>query len=725
MNRSENTGRFDPVLLLIFALAATAGALIVKQTSTWSVMPDELIYTQMGRSVSQTILPIPMLQGVFTRAFQMAYPTLIAPLVGGAPMPHVYSWIAVINAVLMASACIPAYLLTSWMTGSRGAARLVALSISLTPWLILSSSVLPDSMAFAACTWGVYAIARTAGPGERAWRGDLIALAALLMAFVVRNQLILLLGVWFGAVICAQAAASWAGSTAASGSGARLRRAAADVLRLPLARPIPIFVFIATALTVLLRPEWILGYYTSVATSIGNDVSQQFNPLKELANHASILALGAGVLPAVLGLPWLLAALGRPASARENTTAVTIALALLGTLLVATNFDMRFDPSDRVIERYVFCAAPLLMVAMAGFFKHPPKTLAGFALPALLATLLLGVTTPYGLDSKLNRSLNQVFSPTQMTLIDWQWLADKLHTTIFAMLILLTLLACAGVWWAVNNGRASAARNAAFVIVTLVLAQATLSNVPSTIREQNRVAVQAYGHRTKAQKRWIEVATGDRPWALAYSKRSLTMKPLKTGKALESRELWRDTVFYNRGLTSIYQPFGDATDLSTPIPGVTYDVTPDLGTGVVTRSAEDDSRFILLARSDPHWAPQPTGRTVARGKFVLYPVGQRIRAAWAIYGLTPDGFIPPGGAKVRIWAPQDATGVKTVELKIRVTGADPRTVTVGAIMQPGGAVTMPLARGAKKSLVSEVSYEVRDGSLAVDDVRVRRGRGAR
>lgn len=726
MNKTGKHSRFDPVLLLIFALAATAGALIVRKTSTWSVMPDELIYTEMGRSVGETILPVPMLQGVYVRVFQMAYPALIAPLVSAIPMPTAYSWIAVLNAILLASACIPAYLLTSWMTGSRGAARLVALSISLTPWLILSSSVLPDSMAFAACTWAVYAIARTAAPGERAWRGDLLALLALGLAFLVRNQLILLLGVWIGAVVIAQASASWVRADDAAEGTTRgpIKRVGSDLLRLPLTRPLPLGIFIAAVLIVLLKPTLILGYYVAVVTGVGSDAAQQYSLLTELGNHASVLALGVGCLPVVLGLPWLLAALGRPASQRENVTAVTIGLTVLAMLLVATNFDMRFDPTDRVIERYIFCAAPLLMVAMAGFFHSPPKSLIGFALPALLATLLLGVTNPYGLDTALNRSLNQIFSPTQLTLIDWQWLADQLHTSLFSMLIILMLIFCSGAWWAVNRGRAVAARNIAFMIVALVLIQATLANVPETLRAEERSAIASFGPRTPSQKRWVEVATGNKSWSIAYSRRSITTNPLKRGRPIESREAWRDVVFYNRRLEAIYQPHYPDVDLSTPIPGLGFDVTPDWKSGIVTRSPHDDSRFILLAKKDPHWAPQPTGATSENKNFILYPVGATLRAAWTIRGLTQDGLIPKTGAKVRIWAPQKS-GVKTVRLTVKIAGRDARTVTLGAAMQPGGAVTLPLARGRQVSQVTEVTSNVQSGSLAVDSVKVRRGRGAR
>ncbi len=717
--------RFDPVLAAIVVLAATGGALLIGQARNWVVMPDELIYTEMSRSVAGSLAPLPGLQGRWAGIYQVLYPTLISPLAGALRMTDAYSWIVVLNATVMASAAIPAYLLASWATESRAAARWVALCTVVTPWLVFATKVLPDATAYAAAAWAFYAIARTAGPSERPLKGDLLALLAVLVAYLARSQFLLLVAVWVGAVVLAQLAQGFADGG--------WRGAGRSLLRTPLTRPVPVFVFIAVVLLVKLKPIWIVGTYLAV-TNTGTDPFASEGIVKELINHASTVGLGIAALPVVLGLPWLLTALTRIKDRRQNNTAILILLATGVVLYVGASFDMRFDPTDRVIERYVFYVAPLWFVAMAAFFRRPPTNLPAFALPALAGALLLIATQPYGLDTALGRMTNRVFSPTQVVLIGWQKVADAIGTSISGLLIVLLLLVCAFAWWMLSRQKVSLAQDVCFGLVVAVLLAGTLSTVPDAVKAQNAAPIALFGKRTGLQKRWVEVTTGHKPYALAYAPRALLDRPIGGGPSVERRAAWRDLVFWNRRLAATYAPYRDFSVVRAPIPGHTYTMIPDWATGQIARSSYDDSEYLVQSDADPRFAPQSAAPPVRRAGFALYKLGQNFHAAWAIRGLTESGFVPPRGAMLRVWAPRGAkrsttlqirltieTTKKNAELKgFKIDGAgDVRTARDGlettftwkTKVTPGGRADFELVRGDGPAHVNRVSVsETSQGS---------------
>lgn len=672
------------------------GVLLVKGVRNWALMPDELIYTELARSIASSVIPIPRIRGEFVHIFQIGLPTMIAPVVGALKMPDAYKWIAILNACAMATAAIPGYLLANRITANRIVARWAALAIVVTPWLASATKAIPDALAYTLVLWAVYAIARTATEERKAWRSDLLTLLAIAAAFLARNQFVLLLGVWVGAVVISRAL------LAAADDGPRT--IARSLLRLPLERPIPIVAFVVVLAMLKFSPGWIVGAYTVAVTGGASSVAESSASglIGEMLSHASIVALGVATLPVALGLPWLLTGLTRIDRRAENDAAVVILLALLAITYVGADFDMRFDSSDRVIERYIFYTAPLWLVAMAAFFARPPKNILAFAIPALAAILLLGRTHPFGLDMPLNLQLNHATSPMQITLIAWQSVADWVGSNITGIAMILTTLMAAFAWWSVSSERSTLGAHVCFGVAVAVLLAGTIYTVPKVVATQNKVVEGERGKQSTAARTWADNAAGQGPFAIAFSPR-INAGAKRGIEPAEHVMGWYDLAFWNSGFQTLYVPSPGPQKAPTLLPGPNYPLLARWNDGRLVRAENDSSRFLLMAESDPNYAPQHTGTPVRRDGFVMYEAGENPYAAWAIRGLTRRGWVPPAGATLRVWAPRGASSETTT--RVRILTKNPKSSTIQirrATIKPGGHADFHLARTPGGSHIERV-----------------------
>lgn len=655
----QSQRRVDLWLVAIVLGSAISGALIVARARNWAVMTDELLYTGMARSIAQTFLPVTEVRGEYLPVNQLLFPTIIAPLVGALSMPVAYSLIAALNGVVFATAAIPAYLLTNLVTASRTAARWVALCTVVTPWLAFASKALPDPLAYVAVLWAAYAMVRTVGAHERPLKGDLLTLLAIALAYLVRNQFLLLVGVWVAAVVLCRI-----GETLGEKSWRELPR---ELIALLKARPLPFVTFILVILIVKFQPVWILGLYT-VTTSDTGGGAVPGGLIHAFFNHASVIALGVAGLPFVLGLPWLAVALTRVKERAQNDAAIVIVLLSCAVLVVAASFDIRFTESDRVIERYVFYFAPLMFVAMAAFFIMPPKNLAAFALPAIAGLLLLNVSEPFGLDQKLNLQINHVFSPMQIGLVVYQNAADAIGTSIFGLMTFAMIVLAGGAWWLIQSGRTTLALNTSFAVIFAVLLTTTIYAVPKVVNTQNEVINKTYGDRTNQEKAWIDNATQDEPVSLVYSPR-LDVTNKNEVKPAERVGNWWDLVFWNGSISAVYVPLaGDNPTKYSPLPGVAYTMKPNWETGELRRAPTDKAEYLAQSATSPSFAPQYAGAPIARAGYVTYDTGADATASWATQGLTARGWVPPSGATLRVWGSLDETRrIQIVQLTVATT----------------------------------------------------------
>lgn len=686
--------RIDWWLAAIVAVAAVVGAALVSRARNWGLMTDELLYVEMSRNVAGSLLPIPQSRGEFIHVVQVLYPILIAPLVGPMSMPLAYPLIAGFNAAVMATAAIPVYLLTHYASGSKVAARWAAACAVALPWLALASKLLPDAAAYTAMLWAIYAIARTAGggsdagAGRTAERGDALVLLAIVVAYLIRNQFIVLFAVWIAVVILRRIAEQIA--TTESRKPALLARATWDAIwRTPIERPIAVGAFVLVALILVFKPTWLLGFY-SATTGPDSPVAPQ-GLLDAAFDHLGVLAVALAGLPFVFGLPWLVNALFRIRDSAQHQTALTLFVASGVLLYVGASFNLRFGDAQ-VLERYVFYLAPLVLVAAACCFVKPPKKLALFALPAALGVLLLTITEPYGLSADVTVSVNHAFSPSQIGLVIFQKIGDALAMSISWLLLIVSTVVATAAWLLIRRGRETTALAIAFSLTLVALTATTAYSVVKAVDYQNEIAESVYGERTAEEKAWVDQAICEACTA------SIVFAPLVDVASLQNRDAdglrkvpvferlsnWWDLEFWNDDIGSYYTAGGAGPAGTNPVFGPLEPLELDWESGRIELTEGDDSEYMVVAERDPRFQPQSVLGTspIVRNGLALYRLTAPPTASWATQGLTRLGWIPADGARLRLYAPVDVPGNSLARVTMRLATAKPfsteRLEVVGA-----------------------------------------------
>src|SRR5581483_827884 len=151
------------------------------------------VYERLAISIARTHSPLPHVHGVLVRSLDQLYPLLIAPFFGSGLVPHDLTRAHFLNAWLMSSACIPVFLLSRRVTGSRSAAYLVAACSLLVPWFLYSPFLLTEVVAYPAFAWAMLAIERTTAAPSRG--ADALALLAIAVAFLARTEFLALVAI--------------------------------------------------------------------------------------------------------------------------------------------------------------------------------------------------------------------------------------------------------------------------------------------------------------------------------------------------------------------------------------------------------------------------------------------------------------------------------------------------------------------------------------------------
>ena len=173
----------------LVGLAAGAYSALNARVTVPTVFSDELIFISLAKSLARG--DGPLVRGVETLGYGLAYPALLAPLyalVGDGA--QAYQAAQVTNAVLMASAAVPTYLLAR-MVLERSDAVLVGGFTVGTPLLTYSGYVMTESLFYAAFFWTAYAVARALARPSTALQ--VVALGSLLGLCAVRPQAVVLI----------------------------------------------------------------------------------------------------------------------------------------------------------------------------------------------------------------------------------------------------------------------------------------------------------------------------------------------------------------------------------------------------------------------------------------------------------------------------------------------------------------------------------------------------
>jgi hypothetical protein len=606
--------RLNRSLIALVLLGAAALAALTLRVRDWVVMTDELQYAKLATHIGQTLSPIPTLRGVHVSSYAQVYPLLISPFYGTLSAPGAFRAAHLFNALLFASAAIPVYLLAREV-GVSSLWRLVCAALALVaPWNVEAAFVLTESAAYPVFCWTSLALLRAiTAPSQR---GDIIALAALVLAFFTRTQF-LALAVVLPLVVVAH-----------DGRAAHRRHRV-----LAVAYGVGLLGAIAIQLTGGI--DRVLGNYAVTATQ------GSLLPWKaiELAGaHIDLVGVGIGVLPLLLGGAWIVE------NAWRRSPFALYALATIVVLTLETaSYDARFGGGLTGIRgRYLFYLTPLLLIATARLLAErriPRAALAGVTLFFAITVLAHGFPRIAGLyvdapvavlNDAIQDSGGAPFVATLAIVLALAvtvppWTTRALAVTVVAFVFAASLTTSALAWSRLLGGNGPSGR--------------PVEGVPGLVLD------------------WVDTVL---PKGAHIAMIPYVTPPDWSHAAV----LWWDVEFWNN-VDRVFVVDGHWE--YAPFPN--RELQPNPVTGVIAGTG-DEPEYVVAAQADARM--RLAGGVVAQNYDLDIIQAERpYRALWESKGLDPDGWIIAGRrASIRIFAtPEHGTELVGIDVKLLdVTG---------------------------------------------------------
>jgi Dolichyl-phosphate-mannose-protein mannosyltransferase len=337
-------------LVAIIAASAAVRILFALRTPAPWILPDELVYTHLARSLAETGHFAVREQPFSAWSFGPLYPLLIAPLYRIASPGDAYVAVKTLNCVLFSLAAVPAYYLARRAVTQRSALILAALAVFV-PSAVYTSKVMTESLAYPVFLLAALMIVRVIETPSRA--GELAALAAIAAATLARGQLVVL----FPAFVITLLIVS-------------RRRLAAYPLTWVAA-------LVGIACLAVFRGE-LAGRHSEAlgAASVPTVAASFFNHLVEFNLYLGAIPVAALVF--ILGC------------AADRRLRIIGVLAATVTVLLATSsarYLVAVEGGDPALtfDRYLFYAAPLILIAFLAWLER------GAPRPPLLLTATVAV----------------------------------------------------------------------------------------------------------------------------------------------------------------------------------------------------------------------------------------------------------------------------------------------------------------------------------------------
>ena len=354
------------VAAIVCVSAVVRAAIGLGVPSPW-IFPDELLYSDLAKSIAAG--GEPAVRGVPTLGWGVVYPTLVAPAWALFDDPvSAYHAALAINALVMSSAAIPAYLLAR-MFVTRRASVLVAAATVLVPSMAYTGVVMTENACYPLFLLALLLVARAVRQPTAVHQ--VAALVALGAVALTRIQAAALVGAYAAAV------AIYAVTAPRAGRSAYLRRFAPSVLAVSAACAAPLLVSIA-------RGQGAFGWLGGRSGTF--DGLRLGEVPRWLAYLTADLLLYVAVVPAAATA----VAIGLGLSRRGSEPArlfSALALSTLGAVLVSVSVvsaSIDVDGTENLNERYVFYVVPLLFVGLASWIE------AGMPRPKRWAWVVLG-----------------------------------------------------------------------------------------------------------------------------------------------------------------------------------------------------------------------------------------------------------------------------------------------------------------------------------------------
>ena len=616
---------------------------ITTRVTDWFDLPDELVYERLAISIAKSGSPLPRIHGELVRSLDQLYPLLIAPFFRHGFVPQDLRQAHLLNAWLMTSACIPAFLLARRVTGRRWAAYVLAILTVCMPWLVYSPFLLTEVVAYPVVLWALVAMHSTIVSPSR--RNDLLALLGIAFAFLARTQFVVLAAVLPLALVAYELVRSPA-APARTRPWRALRGAAGGHRVAAWA-----YVLGATAAVVFVAS----GHRLFDLSIYGNELHGSLltsGSISSFAGHAADLSFGLGVLPFVVGTAWLLANLVRASETKElQAFACLGSVAVFVITLEATTFDQRLG--NFVLDRYLFYLVPVVVLAFVCALLDPHRPRFSALIPA--AVVAVGFATH--LQPTFTWSAGIQLDPDTPIATLYEPIARLAHgrsgaaaALVFATLLLTALF--------VLGAELLRPR-----LLTLALVVALVVGLPAeTAYTFNRLlGTDGASSRPLTQPMtgydWLDrmVGTHAEVTAIPYVVSSDYFVTLR---------YWRDFEFWNKSVAhDAYEPTGDLYSFLGMWPPKTI-LAFDPATGAVNVSP---SGLVIQSVTESRFRISGVSR-FQTPEVMLIKAVEPWRLDWLSFGLYDDGWTRPGvTARIRIFpAPgQHESVLRTLTLQIR------------------------------------------------------------
>jgi hypothetical protein len=631
--------------------------------SEYVVMPDELGYMKQAVWIAQHLGPSTTGDPWFNSYAQLG-PLLFAPAYGLFATPTAFDVSHVISAVVFVSSAIPVFILTRSVTRDGAAAVLAAALSIAVPWLAMTATLMTEPIAYPAFAWALLAMTRAL---ERpAWKRDVVALLAILVASLARTQLAILGPAFVAAALVFQIAPS---------GGARPRWTSA------LRAHWPLWVAAVVGAIALASPHT----RSSVLGSYAGPLAGNVLPAGTWADGRELLAyvvVGIGGLPLALAAAWVALTLARPAN---DTARAYAAVALcVGVLLVVMTGAFTVGYTAGFNDRYLFFIVPVLVVASVALLVERRPATAAIAIAGVLTGVLIAA-------SALAQSGPSLVAPSQTfhqvligrtgqlaSALGWSWLTMP---RLVGGLVALAAVAVALV------RRRWPARTVGLAVGAALL----LANVAQTTYTLHRTALTQAGVSPAflAGRDWLDrAAPGHGPIGAVLG---TMFEPASTPAA------WWDLDFWSKRLDRLYRLPGSAPDAQ----GFGTAVSLDERTG---RLSGLDDRALLVTTGEEKRFSLRGGRAVgASNGFVLWRAPRPYRAAWSLEAQSDIGDISVGNhGTLRVFGDGTA-GTRQVTLTVTTS---PYSQQGYALRARSGAVVRTPWVGLGKSRVIHLPLTV-------------------
>jgi len=440
---------------VVVVSAAVRIVLVGRSPAPW-IMVDELIYSELGKSVASDGRFL--VRGVPSTGYGFVYPLLIAPAFRAfGPVPDAYAAAKVINAVVMSTVAIPSYflarrLLAPWLSVAAAGFAVLIPSMAFTGTLMTENAFYPLFVLSALAI--VWMLERPTALRQ------LAVLGVCALAYATRQQAVAL----FGAALIAPLL-----------HGLIERDLAVRVRRFTLLYGLTaagVVVALAGTLARGRSPLSLLGAYRA-ATGSGYSIP---DVARYVLWHAAELDLALGVV----GIAALLALWLAPRSTTPGGrafVAVTLPIVVLVLIEVAA---FASQQSQRIEERNDFYLAPFALIALLALVADErvvPRKRSALVTGAVVAGVL-PVAIPFA------RFVNPSAVSDTFGLLPWWWVQDRgIHFGALRFVALAAGLAAASL---VFLPRRYAMAGPAVVAVYLLVAATIVQNGRHGVEQASR-----------------------------------------------------------------------------------------------------------------------------------------------------------------------------------------------------------------------------------------------